>query len=62
MKTKTSISVDTEILERARLVAQRNRRSLSAQLEFWMMELLSEGETSENNKHKPTGERSVNEK
>ncbi|MAS93955.1 MAG: hypothetical protein CMO55_12240 [Verrucomicrobiales bacterium] len=62
MKTKTSISVDADLLEKARLVAKRNHRSFSGQLEAWISEELPADPPSENTKHKPTGERSVNEK
>lgn len=42
MITKTSISIDAGILERARAVARQNRRSLSAQVEFWLEDALDD--------------------
>jgi hypothetical protein len=40
MKTTTTISIDAELLDRARQVAQQERRSFSAQMEAWIEEAL----------------------
>lgn len=40
MKTATTISINEEILEKAKSAARSERRSLSAQLEVWIAEKL----------------------
>jgi len=47
MKTTTTISIDAELLEKARQVAQQERRSFSAQMEAWIEEALESAQQSD---------------
>lgn len=50
MKISTTVSLDEELLEGARAFARSERRSLSAQIEAWIEEKLTDDELAPNAK------------